>query len=117
MTLGAPARTFDTAEEALEACFELGWTDGLPVVPATAEAVSAMLAAGGLDPEEVLGTVPTRNVTVTAEKAAINAVMAGCRPEYFPVVVAAVRAHLQTKANSHSTTATLAGVLVCQVAP
>jgi hypothetical protein len=109
VTLGAPARTFDTADEALEACFELGWTDGLPVVPATAEAVSAMLAAGGLGPEEVLGTVPTRNVTVTAEKAAINAVMAGCRPEYFPVVVAAVRAHLQTKANSHSTTATLAG--------
>jgi hypothetical protein len=109
VTLSAPARTFDTADEALEACFELGWTDGLPVVPATTEAVSAMLARGGLDPEEVLGTVPTRNVTVTAEKAAINAVMAGCLPEYFPVVVAAVRAHLQTKANSHSTTATLAG--------
>ena len=56
-----------------------------------------------------LGTVPTRNVTVTAEKVAINAVMAGCRPEYFPVVVASVRGLLQEKANCHSTTATLAG--------
>jgi len=109
MTLGAAERTFETAQQALEACYEFGWTDGLPVVPATAEAVAEMLAAGGLEPGEVLGTVPTRNVTVTAEKTAINAVMAGCRAEYFPVVVAAVRAHLQTKANSHSTTATLAG--------
>jgi hypothetical protein len=109
VTLAPPSHVFETADEALEACFELGWTDGLPVVPATAEAVAAMLAAGGLNPGDVLGTVPTRNVTVTAEKAAINAVMAGCLPEYFPVVVAAVRAHLQVKANSHSTTATLAG--------
>ena len=53
--------------------------------------------------------MPTRNVKVAAEKVAINAVMAGCRPEYFPVVVAAVRAFLQPKANAHSTTATLAG--------
>lgn len=109
MTLTSPTRTFETADEALEACYELGWTDGLPVVPATAGAVEAMLAQAQLGPDEVLGSVPTRNATVTAEKAAINAVMAGCLPEYFPVVVAAVRAFLQTKANAHSTTATLAG--------
>lgn len=107
--LSSQGHTFEDADEALEACFELGWTDGLPVVPATPERVEAMLAAGGLGPHEVLGEVPTRKVTVTAEKAAVNAVMAGCRPEYFPVVVAAVRAFLQTKANAHSTTATLAG--------
>jgi hypothetical protein len=108
-TLSSQAHTFEDADEALEACFELGWTDGLPVVPATAERVEAMLAAGGVAPGDVLGEVPTRRVTVTAEKAAVNAVMAGCRPEYFPVVLAAVRAFLQTKANAHSTTATLAG--------
>ncbi len=109
MALDTPGRTFDTFDEAIEACFDLGWTDGLPVIPATGEAVTSMLTAAALGPEEILGDVPTRNVTVTAEKVAVNAVMAGCRPEYFPVVVAAVRALLQTKANCHSTTATLAG--------
>ena len=53
--------------------------------------------------------MPTREVIVTAEHAAINAVMAGCKPEYFPVVVAAVRAHLDEKGNCHSTTGTLSG--------
>lgn len=107
--LSSPVHQFEDPAEALEACFELGWTDGLPVVPATAELVDAMLAAAGLAPDEVLGEVPTRNVSVPAEKVAINAVMAGCRPEYFPVAAAAVRAFLQPKANAHSTTATLAG--------
>ena len=101
--------TFDAYEDAVEGYFELGFTDGLPVVPPTPERVQAMLDAAGLAPDVELGEVPTRNVTVTAEKAAINAVMAGCRPEYFPVVVATVRAFLQPKANAHSTTATLAG--------
>ncbi len=64
---------------------------------------------GGFAPDLILGEVPTRNVEVTAEKTAINAVMAGCLPEYFPTVVATVRAFLQPKANAHSTTATLAG--------
>ena len=109
MTLTSPRQTYDSTDEALEACFDQGWTDGLPVVPATPERVQAMLDLAGIEPDEILGAVPTRNVIVTAEKAAVNAVMAGCLPEYFPVVVAAVRAHLQTKANSHSTTATLAG--------
>ena len=55
-------------------------------------AIEAFLAAAGLAPDVVLGEVPTRQVVVTAEHAAINAVMAGCRSEYMPVVVAAVRA-------------------------
>ncbi len=86
-----------------------GWTDGLPVVPATPDRVAACLAAAGLAPGVVLGTVPTREVTVTAEVAAANAVMAGCRPEHFPVVAAAVRAHLDEYGNCHSTTGTLSG--------
>ncbi|MEI8000920.1 MAG: hypothetical protein WCI50_06175 [Actinomycetes bacterium] len=93
----------------LEDAYARGWTDGLPVVPATPEKVASFLAAAGLAPEAVLGSVPTREVTVTAEDAAVNAVMAGCLPEYFPVVVAAVRAHLDEKGNCHSTTGTLSG--------
>ena len=97
------------ADAFLEAAYERGWTDGLPVVPATPEKVEAFLDVARLAPDAVLGAVPTREVTVTAEHAAINAVMAGCRPEYFPVVVAAVRAHLDEHGNCHSTTGTLSG--------
>ena len=75
----------------IEAYYEAGWTDGLPVVPPSDASVAAMLAAAGLHGHEVLGEIPGRNVEVVAEKAAINAVMAGCRPEYMPVVVAAVK--------------------------
>jgi len=77
---------------AIEACYENGWTDGLPVVPPTEKLVDAVLAAGPWKPGEVLLHEPVRDRAVTAEKAAINAVMAGCRPEYFPVVGAALLA-------------------------
>src|SRR5262249_33758548 len=77
---------------AIEACYERGWTDGLPVVPPTEALVDAMLAAGRGGPDDVLLREPVRDRAVTAEKAAINAVMAGCRPEYFPVVGAALQA-------------------------
>ena len=78
--------------EAIEACYAQGWTDGLPVVPPTERLVEAMLAAGPWAPEDVLLFEPVRDRAVTAAKAAINAVMAGCRPEYFPVVGAALAA-------------------------
>src|SRR4030095_9646841 len=68
-----------------------GGADGLPVVPPSDASIAATLAAAGLQGHEILGEVPGRNTEVIAEKAAINAVMAGCRPEYMPVVVAAVR--------------------------
>lgn len=74
---------------------ERGWTDGLPVVPATEEGVLEMLGTFGQDPSHVLGVIQPRNAPVTLEKIAVNAVMAGCRPEHFPVVIAAVRAILQ----------------------
>jgi hypothetical protein len=101
--------SYDTYADAVEDYFRQGFTDGLPVVPPTPVLVSEMLGRAGLDAGDILGEVPTRDIVVTAEKAAVNAVMAGCLPEYFPVVVAAVRAHLLPKGNSHSTTATLAG--------
>jgi hypothetical protein len=78
--------------EAIEACYARGWTDGLPVVPPTEALVDAMLAAGPWPPEQVLLHEPVRDRAVTAERAAVNAVMAGCRPEYFPVVGAALQA-------------------------
>jgi hypothetical protein len=77
-------------DEAMELCHARGWTDGLPVVPPTPERVEGMLAASGLRPDDEIAYVAHRAVSVTAEKVAINAVMAGCRPEYLPVVVAAV---------------------------
>lgn len=108
MTL-AHQYSYDSYIDASEDYFARGFTDGLPVVPPTPDRVGQMLQYANLAPDELLGEVPTRNVIVTAEKAAVNAVMAGCLPEYFPVVTAAVRAHLQTKGNSHSSTGTLMG--------
>src|SRR5882724_8357600 len=77
--------------ELIEAYFERGWTDGLPVVPPTEKSIAAMLAGAGLRGHETIGEIAERGVVVSAEKLAINAVMAGCRPEYAPVVVAALR--------------------------
>ncbi len=77
-------------DDAIEFCFRQGWTDGLPVVPPTADKVQAMLQAAGLAPDDQVANVEHRSVRITAEKVAVNAVMAGCRPEYMPVVVAAV---------------------------
>jgi hypothetical protein len=78
-------------EQLIEAYFERGWTDGLPVVPPTEKSIAAMLAGAALRGDETIGEIAERGVVVSAEKLAINAVMAGCRPEYLPVVVAAVR--------------------------
>ncbi len=107
--LQASRHEYDSYESLLEDYYERGWTDGLPVAPPTPEKVARFLAAADLEPAAVLGEVPTREVVVTAEHVAINAVMAGCRAEYMPVVAAAVRAHLDEKGNCHSTTGTLAG--------
>jgi hypothetical protein len=108
-TLRAPRHEYRDYADLLDDYYERGWTDGLPVVPPTPELVEEFLASAELDPDVVMGTVPTRDVTVTAEHVAINAVMAGCRRDYMPVVVAAVRAHLHEKGNCHSTTGTLSG--------
>ena len=71
---------------------ERGWTDGLPVVPPTAKRVEAMLAATPLESQHVIGEIPPNWGSATVEKLAVNAVMAGCRPEYLPVVIASVEA-------------------------
>jgi hypothetical protein len=81
----------------LEEMFERGWTDGLPVIPPTRSRVDAMLA--GRDPSELLGEMPPAMARVTLERVAACAVLAGCRPDYFPVVVAAVEAALEPAFN------------------
>ncbi|HEX6471467.1 MAG TPA: hypothetical protein VF069_20365 [Streptosporangiaceae bacterium] len=74
---------------AIEYYAERGWTDGLPVVPVTESYLAEFLAQTDRDPDEVLLTMPHLNRSCTVRLAAINAALAGCRPEYFPVVVAA----------------------------
>ena len=88
----------DLAQQAIEHCYERGWTDGLPVVPASRPLVDRFLAHTGRDPSEVIGRMEHLGRECTVELAAINAAMAGCRPEYFPVVLAAWDALLHERA-------------------
>ena len=85
---------------------ERGWTDGLPIVPPTEARVHAFLAVTDRDPREVIGVLPPRQGEATVEKVAVNAVMAGCRPEYFPVVLAGIEALADPLFNLDSVQAT-----------
>ena len=69
-----------------------GWTDGMPILPPTREAVAAMLRFSDRPAEEVVARLAPRNGAATVELIAVNAVMAGCRPQYLPVIIAAVEA-------------------------
>lgn len=102
------------SEDPIEACFDRGWTDGLPVVPPTPARVLRMLAGTTRRPDEVLGLVPPDLAPCTVEKVAINAVMAGCKPEVLPVVLAAVEAALVDEFGMHGILCTtmFAGPLV-----
>lgn len=97
------------ALEAIEMYYEKGWTDGLPVVPPTEDRILAFLEACGRRPDEVVGTIPARNRVLTAEKVAINAIMAGCLPSYAPVVMAAVQALTTDRFNLHGCTTSTGG--------
>ncbi len=94
----------DAPEAVLEAFVAREWCDGLPIVPPTADRVRAML--GEAEPERALGAMPPLWRTATLEAVAVNAVMAGCRPEYFPVIVAAVDAMLDPDFNLYGVQAT-----------
>ena len=93
-------------EDEIEACFDRDWSDGLPVVPPTPVRVHRMLQGTSRDPSDVLGAMPPDYQPCTVEKVAINAVMAGCKPEYFPVVLAAVEAALDERFCLHGVIAT-----------
>ena len=105
---GLAARRVSLPEsaDAAEACFDRGWTDGLPVVPPTEERVLDMLDGTTRSPQDVVGLVPPNNVPCTVEKVAINAVMAGCKPEYMPVVLTAIEAALAPECGLHAILAT-----------
>ena len=105
------ARRIEVAEQddEFEFLFDQGFTDGLPVVPPTPERVLRMLGGTRRDPQEVLALMPPNMAPATVEKVAINAVMAGCKPEYLPVVIAAVEAVCTDEFNIHGVTATTMG--------
>ena len=104
---GSRAITVDAMDDEVEAAFDRGWTDGLPIVPPTDLRILRMLGGTARDAHEILGAIPPDLAPCTVEKAAINAVMAGCRPEYFPVVLAAIEAALRPEFSMHGLLATL----------
>ncbi|TNF80133.1 MAG: redoxin domain-containing protein [Gammaproteobacteria bacterium] len=97
------------ADDEFEFMFDQGFSDGLPLVPPTPERVMRMLSGTQRDPQEVLGVMPPNMGDVTVEKVAINAVMAGCRSEYMPVILAALEALLTEEYNIHGVMATTMG--------
>lgn len=96
----------------IEQLYRLGFTDGLPVIPPTPDLVVAMLAAGPWDPADVLMAEPTRNIEVTAYLAAVNAVLAGAQPRYFPVIGAALIAMGDPTFKVHMPTASTGGATI-----
>jgi len=88
-------------DDEIEACFDRGWSDGLPVVPPTDARIMRMLEGTIRKPQDVIGLVPPNLVPITVEKVAINAVLAGCKPEYMPVILAALEAALEPEATMH----------------
>ncbi len=112
MRLTSGRISVDGFAEAQAALHARGWTDGLPVVPPTQEAVAACLDWAMLSPDHLIGIEPVRARAITAEKAAVNAVMAGCSPQHFPVVVTALTAMLQPEFGLHGPTASTGGCAV-----
>jgi len=92
-----------------EFLFDQGFSDGLPLVPPTPERVLRMLGGTRRDPQEVVAEIAPNMAPATVEKIAVNAVMAGCRPEYLPVVLAAVEAVCTDEFNIHGVMATTMG--------
>lgn len=105
------ARRIDiaVADDEVEFMFDQGFSDGLPLVPPTPERVMRMLSGTQRDPQEVVAIMPPNMGEVTVEKAAINAVMAGCKPEYMPVILTVVEAICTDEYNIHGVMATTMG--------
>jgi hypothetical protein len=94
------------SDDLFEFLFDQGLTDGLPVVPPTPERVMRMLTGTHRAAQDVVATVPPNLAPATVEKVAINAVMAGCKPAYLPVVIAALEAICTNEFNMHGVLAT-----------
>ena len=115
MTLSSKRYEVDDILAAQEFYHSRQWTDGLPVVPPTANAVQACLDWAMMPADHLVGIEPVRNRAITAEKLAINAIMAGCLPMHFPVVIAAFTAMLQEPFLVHGATASTGGCAVLVV--
>jgi hypothetical protein len=111
MTARISSTSYEVADafDANELFQRNGWTDGLPIVPPTEERVRAFLEAAKLAPDQLVGIEPVRRRHINAEKVAIAAVMAGCLPEYMPVVVAAVKAMCEPQFGLHGSSASTGG--------
>jgi hypothetical protein len=110
------SRSIEVDDDGVQELFRArGWTDGLPVVAPTPERVEAMLAWAGAEPGHVVGVESVKERALTAEKVAINAVLAGCLPPDFPVVVAAVEAVCRPEFLVHGATASTGGCAVMLV--
>ena len=107
LTLNAREIEVPPDVDPIEVAYDRGWSDGLPVVPPTDLRVAQMLSGTTRRPDEVIGVIPPNLIDCTVEKVAINAVMAGCRPDYFPVVLAAVEGALKPEFSMHGLLATL----------
>ena len=103
---GDASLTFATDDDVLEAFHERRWTDGLPFVLPTPERVQAMIAGSRRHATDVIAVVPPRWADATIEKLAVNAVMAGCRPAYMPLLIAAVEAAADPEFGLYSVQAT-----------
>ncbi|MGH7391360.1 MAG: hypothetical protein ACREM3_18160 [Candidatus Rokuibacteriota bacterium] len=101
-----PVAASPTDDDPIEALYARGVTDGLPVVPPTPARVRRAIDASGRAPGELIALVPPNYGRATVEKIAVNAVMAGCRPEYLPVVIAAVEAVCDEAFDLHGVSAT-----------
>lgn len=109
MLLQSKVYEYPNVQDVVEDYMAKGWTDGLPIIPPTEEKVQHMLDFAGMSKDDVIGGIPERKKVFTAEKVAVNAVMAGCLPEYFPVLVAALTAMSDEKFNLHGPTASTHG--------
>lgn len=97
---------FAVVEDEFEAIFDRGWTDGLPVIPPTEKRVLNMLSGTSKDPDDLVAVVPPDLNEVTVEQVAVNAVMAGAKPEYLPVILSVVEAACTDEFNMHGLLAT-----------
>ena len=112
MTLLSKHYDLDDAADVQEFYHSRGWTDGFPIVPPTPDAVTACLDWVNMPADELVGIEPVRERPITAEKLAINAVMAGCLPSHFPVVVTAWTAILKEEFLLHGATASTGGCAI-----
>ncbi|MBM3210703.1 hypothetical protein FJZ33_00670 [Candidatus Poribacteria bacterium] len=107
---GSKIEVADSLEAVYDLVTERRWGDGLPVIPPTEERVMKMFEGLDKDPDDVIGIMPPANNDVTVEKVAINAVMAGCLPEYMPILIAAIEAMVEPDFNLHAVQATTSPV-------